>query len=67
MKEREQMNTTIETPEQALDTILELVQATEDDFEMALSATLTIWRLFERGYSDLSFAVLETYRPEGDK
>jgi hypothetical protein len=58
------MNTTIETPEQALDTILELVQATEDDFEMALSATLTIWRLFERGYSDLSFAVLETYRPE---
>jgi hypothetical protein len=57
------MNTTIETPEQALDTILELVRATEDDFEMALSATVTIWRLFERGYSDLSFAVLETYRP----
>lgn len=57
----------IETPEQALDTILDLVRATEDDFELALAAAVTIWRLHERGYMDLSLAVLETYRPNAMK
>ena len=57
----------IETQEQALDTILELVRATEDDFEKALAATITIWRLYEYDYSDLALAVLETYRPNAMK
>lgn len=57
----------IETEEQALDTILELVRVTEDDFESALAATVTIWRLYERDYSDLALAVLETYRPNAMK
>ena len=55
----------IETPEQALDTILEMVQMTEADFEMALSATVTIYRLMERGFGDLSLEVLNTYKPNG--
>jgi hypothetical protein len=61
------MNTTIETPEQALDTILEMVKWTEEDHELAVSAAATIYSLFIRGYSDLSLAVLETYRPNAMK
>lgn len=53
----------ITNDEQALDVILELVQATEDDFEMALAAAVTIFRLFQHGYGDLSLEVLKTYKP----
>ena len=54
----------IATEEQALDTILELVSATEGDREVAISATATIYSLMERGFRELAFAVLETYRPK---
>ena len=58
----------ITTPEQALDTILELVQYQETDFELALAATTTIYRLMENGHGDLALKVLETYGPErGEK
>lgn len=57
----------IETTEQALDTILDLVKYTEEDHELAVGATATIYRLIERGYDDLAFAVLETYRPNAMK
>lgn len=56
----------ITNDEQALDTIMKLVSATEPDFEMALAATTTIWRLQERGYVDLSLEVLLTYKPKED-
>lgn len=54
----------ITTPGQALDTILELVQYSETDFENALAATITIYKLMERGYGDLALKVLKTYGPE---
>lgn len=53
----------ITTPEQALDTILELVQYSETDFENALAATITIYKLMEKGYGDLALEVLRTYGP----
>ncbi len=58
---------TITTPEQALDTILDLVKYTEENQELAIGATATIYRLMERGYDDLALAVLETYRPNAMK
>jgi len=57
------MSSVIENEEQALDMILSLVRATEPDFELALGATTTIWRLQEKGYRDLAFDVLATYNP----
>ena len=53
----------ISSDREALDAILLLVQATEDDFEIALAATVTIYRLLQRGYGDLSLEVLQTYKP----
>jgi hypothetical protein len=50
----------------ALDMILKLVSATEPDFEAALAASQTIWRLYEKGYSELALAVLATYNPEAN-
>ncbi len=58
---------TIKTAEQALDTILDLVKYTEEDHELAIGATATIYRLMELGYDDLALAVLETYRPNAMK
>jgi len=60
------VNTVIENDEQALDLILRLVSATEPNFELALGATTTIWRLHEKGYKDLALDVLATYKPEGE-
>ena len=57
----------ITTTEQALDTILELVQYQETDFELALAATATIYRLMENGHGDLALKVLETYGPEREE
>lgn len=54
----------IETTEQFLDHILEMVQYSEDDFESALAATVTIYSLIQRGYQDLGFEVLKTYGPQ---
>lgn len=53
----------ITSDQEALDAILLMVQATEDDFEIALAATVTIYRLLQRGYKDLSLEVLKTYKP----
>lgn len=53
----------INSYEEFLDTTLELVKATEDNHEFALSAVTTIARLIERGYDGLAFEVLETFRP----
>ena len=50
----------------ALDMIMKLVSATEPDFELALAATQTIWRLQERGHVELSLEVLKTYATTGD-
>lgn len=58
--------TKIKNDTDALDTILKLVSATEPDFEAALAATQTIWRLQERGHVDLSLEVLLTYKPKED-
>lgn len=46
-----------------LDTMLDLVKATETDHEYAVSAVVTMARLIERGYDGLAFEVLETFRP----
>lgn len=53
----------IETETEFLDTMLDLVKATETDHEYAVSAVVTITRLIERGYDGLAFEVLETFRP----
>jgi len=57
----------ITTSEQALDTILELVQYRETNFELALAAATTIYRLMENGYGELALKVLETYGPEREE
>ena len=57
------MKMKITSDQEALDAILLMVQATEDDFEIALAATVTIYRLLQRGYKDLSLEVLQTYKP----
>ena len=57
------MKMKITSDQEALDAILLLVQATEDDFEIALAATVTIYRLLQRGHKDLSLEVLQTYKP----
>jgi hypothetical protein len=54
----------IATYNQFLDTILELVSATEPDREIAISAAATIGSLYERGYDNLAEQVLLTYKPE---
>lgn len=54
----------IESFEQFMDTILDLVSATESDSELALSAATTIGLLYERGHSDLAEKVLLTFKPE---
>jgi hypothetical protein len=54
----------IETFDQFMDTILDLVSATETNPELALSAATTIGLLYERGYSDLAEKVLLTFKPE---
>lgn len=51
----------ITTTEEALDTILQLVQFSETNFENALAATVTIYKLMEKGYGDLALQVLRTY------
>jgi hypothetical protein len=53
----------IKSDTEFLDTMLELVKATETDHEYAVSAVTTIARLIERGYDGLAFEVLETFRP----
>lgn len=54
----------IATYEQFLDTVLELVSATETDRELAISAAATIASLYGRGYDELAEQVLLTYKPE---
>lgn len=53
----------IKSETEFLDTMLELVKATEDNHDYAVSAVTTIARLIERGYDGLAFEVLETFRP----
>lgn len=60
---REWRDRMINSYEEFLDTTLELVKATEDNHEYALSAVTTIARLIDRGYDALAFEVLETFRP----
>mgnify|MGYP007006640532 CR=1 FL=1 len=56
----------IENDQQALDMILRLVSDTEPDRKLALGATATIWRLYEKGHTELALAVLGTYNPEAN-
>jgi hypothetical protein len=56
----------IKNDTEALDMIMKLVSATELDHELALAATVTIWRLQERGHVELSLEVLKTYAPGED-
>jgi hypothetical protein len=58
------MTEKIENDEQAMDMILALVSATEPSRDLAISATATIWRLYEKGHTELALAVLGTYNPE---
>ena len=53
----------IKSETEFLDTMLDLVKATETNHEYAVSAVTTIARLIERGYDGLAFEVLETFRP----
>ena len=55
----------IETEEQALDTILDLVRYSEDNDELAISAAATIYRLMTTGNRDLAMEVLSTYKTIG--
>lgn len=55
----------IETEEQALDTILDLVRYSEDNDELAISAAATIYRLMTTGNRDLAMEVLSTYKTKG--
>lgn len=54
----------IDSFEQAMDTILTMVRATEENEEMAIAAAATIGRLIKIGKKDLALDVLWTYRPE---
>jgi hypothetical protein len=56
----------VKTFEEAMDVILRMIKATEQDDEMAIAACATIGRLIQIGQNDLALAVLETYRPEGE-
>lgn len=56
----------IKTDEQALDTILEMVKTTEKDHELALGATVAIWKLVQAGKKDLALEVLSMYKPESE-
>lgn len=53
----------IKSETEFLDTMLELVKATETDHEYAVATVVTLARLIERGYDGLAFEVLETFRP----
>lgn len=53
----------IKSETEFLDTMLEMVKATEMNHEYAVSAVVTMARLIERGYDGLAFEVLETFRP----
>jgi hypothetical protein len=55
----------IQTFEEAMDTILRMVKATEHDDEMAIAAAATIGRLIKIGRNDLALDLLATYKPEG--
>ena len=57
------MPTEIKTYDDFMDTILELVSATEANEEFALMAAVTIGALKDKGHDKLAFEVLETYRP----
>lgn len=54
----------IESFEQFMDTILDLVLATENNSELALSAATTIGLLYERGHYELAEQVLLTFAPK---
>ena len=56
----------IKTDEQALDTILKMVKTTEKDNELALGATVVIWKLVQAGKKDLALEVLSMYKPESE-
>jgi hypothetical protein len=58
------MNDTIDTFEQYLDVVLDLVLATEPDHNVAVSVAAAIGSLTQRGHGELAMQVLETYKPE---
>lgn len=49
-----------------MDTILDLVSATEPDRDLAISVAATIGSLYERGHNELAEQVLLTYKPESE-
>lgn len=53
----------IKSETEFLDTMLEMVKATEKDEDAAIAAVITMARLIDRGYDGLAFEVLETFRP----
>ena len=61
------MFATQETLYQYLDMVLDLVSATEPDYDVAISVAATIGSLTQRGHDDLAMQVLLTYKPEAAK